>query len=336
MIVPAAIQRTYDDWQRFLQEVANRVEGTLAPFCRDNGFVFEGRVKSLESLAEKVESGRYASWDSLDDLYACTVAVPLSTDETVARDFLHGRFDVLAEKERGSIPKSPDVFRFDSTRVVAKLRALPDTPEESGPSVFSVKFEIQIKSLLEFAWAKTTHALTYKSTLVDWKRYRLSAHLKAVVEQADFLLAGFEGAAQLVPDGWCPELDDKSILRELFESLAQSSQLPTELIPKDWSRFIDNLYVAVQVLTGHHPTSHSRRSLQFREQICVIVKEYFATRSVDDIPRSLSLFQIVLGVLCTSGMFTGQSNNYHILTDDAFAVIFPGVNLPGKTFSTQS
>lgn len=335
MIVPSSLQRLYDQWLIFVEEAGNRVEGTLSVYCRNHGYVFEGRVKSLESVAEKVESGRYSSWDSLEDLYACTVAVPLHTNEATVHQYLGNRFEVLKVKKRGGVPKPPDVFRFDSSKVIARLKRPPGIPSDPGMSAFAVRFEIQVKSLLEFAWSKTTHALTYKSRLVDWKRYRLAAHLKAAVEQADFLLTGFEGAAQLVLDGWCYDVEDKRVLREVFLELARGGHIPSELVPKDWSRFIDNLYTAAQVLTGHYPKSRSDRSLQSRDRICEFVREYFTTTDSRSIPRSLSLFQVVLGVLCSSGMFDGHSDKYHVLVNSPFSSVFPNAALPGGEFSTM-
>jgi ppGpp synthetase/RelA/SpoT-type nucleotidyltranferase len=335
MIVPSAIRQRYDESRPFLMAVQRRVESALLPFCRKNGFVFEGRVKTLESVAEKVESGRYPSWEKLDDLYACTVAVPLADDERVAREFVEKSFTVLEVKERGVVPKPPDVFRFDSTRVLARLRKPPAPPLGKELSIHSIVFEIQIKSLFDFAWSKTTHSLTYKSGMVDWKRYRLTAHLKAAVEQADFLLVGFEQASQLVTEGRCPDIDDKATLKNLFGDLTRSGHIPPESVPKDWSRFIDNVYTALQVFEGNRPTSQGFRRLQCLDLACSVVREFFSGAELRQIPRSLSLFQIVLGALCSSGKFHGHSDHYYILTDDSFSGIFPGAAVPGMDFETR-
>jgi ppGpp synthetase/RelA/SpoT-type nucleotidyltranferase len=333
MIIPSSIWQLYDEWLPFLKEVEIRVESTLLPFCRKEGFIFEGRLKSPDSLAEKIESGRYSSWEKLDDIYACTVAVPLAHDEKIVREKLSSLFDVSDSKERGAIPKPPDVFRFDSTRVIARLRKPPDAQIDKEISIFNILFEVQIKSLFEFAWSKTTHALTYKSSLVDWKRHRLTAHLKAAVEQADFLLVGFEQAAQLVTDGWSHEIKDKSALRTLFQELVRSKQIPTEFVPKDWSRFIDNVYTVLQVLSGERPTGRDTRPIRSLALACDVLRDYFSSTDEKMIPRSLSLFQIVLGVLCSSGKFKGHYNGYYLPRGEAFTTIFPHVVIPGQEFT---
>lgn len=335
MIVHPSVRKHYDEWHPFLVEVEKRVESTLTPFCRKQGFVFEGRLKSLASLSEKIDSGR-SSWESLDDLYACTIAVPLFEDEQIACEALKRNFEILADKKRGSTPKSPDVFRFDSTRITAKLRKPENIILGNEHSIFKVAFEIQIKSLFEFAWTKTTHALTYKTNLVDWKRYRLAAHLKAAVEQADFLLVGFEQAAQLVPDGYAHDVNDKSKIRTLFHDLVETKRIPMELVPKDWSRFIDNVYTALQVISGNGLRGRASRPLNTISSACGILKDYFSANDENKIPRSLSLFQIVIGILCSSAKFDGHCESYYILKGDAFSRIFPAVDLPGSEFSVDS
>lgn len=336
MIVPSIIQQKYDDCFPFLREIERRVEETMIPFCRENGFIFDGRIKTLESAAEKIESGRFSSWDGLDDLYAFTVAVPLSVDEEYVRQYIKNTFEVASIKERGQTPKPPDVFRFDSTRISAKLRSLPGTSVDVEPSIFNIEFEVQVKSLFDYAWSKTTHALTYKSGIVDWKRYRLTAHLKAVVEQADFLLVGFEKAAELVTDGQSPDVADKAAMQQVFRSLVEEKLIPTELVPKDWSRFADNLYTALQVLEGGRPTGRSFRPLRNSDLAFGIIRQYFQTTNGQEIPRSLSLFQLVLGLLCLSGEFEGFSENYYVLAEDSFKSIFPQAKLPGAKFLAQN
>ena len=125
MIIPGAILQKYTDWQPFLVELAKRVEESLYPYCRDNGFVFDGRAKSAESIAEKIESGRFRSWEELDDLYACTIAAPLSGDEAQILQKIQLLFKQVDLKKRGAVPKPPDSFRFDSTRVICTLRLPP-------------------------------------------------------------------------------------------------------------------------------------------------------------------------------------------------------------------
>jgi ppGpp synthetase/RelA/SpoT-type nucleotidyltranferase len=87
------------------------------------------------------------------------------------------------------------VFRFDCTRFIGRLRS-PD--ENTRSPIYDIPFEVQIKSAFEHAWSATTHLLTYKSSEVNWSKLRLTAQLKAAVEQLDTLVLSFEDATKYI------------------------------------------------------------------------------------------------------------------------------------------
>src|ERR1700723_2387375 len=99
MIIPREIRQKISDHVLQIDEVETRVLATLRPFCSKYGFVFDARRKSIESLSEKIETGRFQSWSTLDDLFACTVAVPLPADE-----------------ESVQVCSSSEIFQFQSSR----------------------------------------------------------------------------------------------------------------------------------------------------------------------------------------------------------------------------
>ena len=267
MIVPSVLSSRFEEWKPFILDALKRVEETLVPYARRQGYIFDGRVKTLESLAEKLESGRYNGWPQIEDLYACTIAIPLPDEESNVREFLIEKFDLISSRERGRTAKQPEVFRFDSTRLILRTRKPEIAPREEDPSVFSVSFEVQIKSLYDYAWAKTTHALTYKSNTVEWKRYRLAAHLKAASEQIEFLLRGFDGASQYLVESPWASIRDKKRIGSFFKNSVENGVIPIEVAPKDWSRFSDNIYRGLQALEGHAPTSGGGRELGILEHV---------------------------------------------------------------------
>jgi hypothetical protein len=105
-------------------------------------------------------------------------------------EFLERAFVTVRIKRRGSSNKAPEVFRFDTTRFIGKLR-IPENISTDDP-LYQIQFEVQVPSAFEHAWSVTTHALTYKGEHVEWNRFRLAAQLKAAVEQLDILILAFE------------------------------------------------------------------------------------------------------------------------------------------------
>ncbi|NES18014.1 MAG: hypothetical protein F6K41_03585 [Symploca sp. SIO3E6] len=68
MIYPSILERRYQEYLPFVQEVARRVKDTILNFCENNGYAATYRIKTIESLAEKIETGRFKQWSDLDEL----------------------------------------------------------------------------------------------------------------------------------------------------------------------------------------------------------------------------------------------------------------------------
>ena len=335
MIVPSAVRSRYVAWQDLVRGVQERVEETLIPYTRKAGYVFEGRCKTMESLAEKLESGRYSHWDDIDDLYACTIAVPLPDEEVVVRDYVEEKFVLLRARDKTVVAKRPEMFLFDSTRLICQLRAPASAIGDTVESIFAVKFEVQIKTIYDFAWSKTTHALTYKSHSVDWKRYRLAAHLKAAAEQIEFLLRGFDDASKhLVESPWA-SIKDRRKITEFFQNCVIEGKIPSEVVPKDWSRFSENFYRALQALTGQRPTGDNRKKLEIITHALEVLDNHFATLNPKTFPRSVSLYQYCIGYLASTLDDTKSHKKLYFLDDKNLFEVFPEAadKLPGPLFS---
>jgi hypothetical protein len=117
MFVSTALRQRYEVALPHIEAVASEVRATLYTFCEEKGFAFLSRIKSLDSLAEKIECGRYSTWWELDDLFACTVIIPTLNHELEVEEFCSSAFLLHSARRRGSPEKPFDVFRFDATRL---------------------------------------------------------------------------------------------------------------------------------------------------------------------------------------------------------------------------
>lgn len=325
MIVPRIVFEQYEQSLKLVENAGLRVKDTLVAFCEQQGYLFEGRVKSLESVAEKVESGRYRSWFDIDDLYAASIIIPLPSDEPSVLGFLNDTFTRVRLTKRGQVKKPPDTFRFDSSRFIGRLRA-PDG-FDAGPeaSIYKVQFEIQVKTVFEYAWSKTTHALAYKSQDVSWERLRLAAQLKASVELLDALVLRFDTAVQFVEKGSSFDLQDKKKIYLFFSEKAKAGSIPSEVCPKDWSRFVDNVYRICQFLEGVPPTGRGNARLTQIDKALQIILQELSSLNPLTFPRSISLFQFVLGTLIQSEEWKviPESPGYFLPVTTELMTIFP-------------
>jgi len=316
-MVPNAVRQRYQELEPLLERLAQRVRETVLGYCERANFAYAGRVKSVESVAEKLESGRVRAWSELDDLFACAVVVPDLTCEPEVVDFLRSAFGEQKSRTclRGSRQKQPDVFRFDLTRFVGRLRPPPGSSEED---VHRISFEVQVRSAYEHAWCVSIHSRLYKGTK-DWKRARLAAGLKATVEQADLALLAFDELAASVKRSADPRIDAEAAVVKRLQAWTEEGRIPAEMAPGAWSRLGANLVSLFLSSSGlsdenrGHPKRLVQRAMGALE----------AALAKSPPQRSLSLAQGALGVLAQSELLEPPLRDYTPLITPELVEWFP-------------
>lgn len=120
------------------------------------------RAKTALSLLEKLRRKRYTDPEGqIADLVGVRVITRFRKDVDQCVDVLKGRLNVDAQQ---SVDKRSQLdlreFGYRSVHLVASLADLGiNVPEQTHNSMF----EIQVRSILEHAWAENEHALCYKS-----------------------------------------------------------------------------------------------------------------------------------------------------------------------------
>jgi ppGpp synthetase/RelA/SpoT-type nucleotidyltranferase len=302
MIYPSILDRKYNEYKPFVEKVAKQVKDTLLNFCEKQGYALTSRIKTIASLAEKIETGRFQKWSDLDDLFACTVIIPnLSYEEDVI-NFCKSTFEISKTVKRGQNKKSPDTFKFDSTRIYCRLKKNDDVDRDNELNIYKIKFEIQIKSAFEHAWSVSTHDLVYKNSEIDWKRLRLAAQIKANVEQLDMLILAFEKTSEFIQNNNYNEIKIKHNLATEINKLFETKKIPDELEPKDMSRFCDNLYRLIM--------TNGVSEKEINEIIQKITQKISSTEA-NQIPRSISLFQYFIAILISDKIIKTSIEKYY-------------------------
>ncbi|MBS1723815.1 MAG: hypothetical protein JSS66_12785 [Armatimonadetes bacterium] len=319
MIVSSDLEQAYNRIEPALVRLRSLVRDTLLNYCEVNGLAFLSRQKALGSLSEKVESGRIATWEAVDDLVAATVVVPTLADEGQVISDLGRLFEVVDVRRRASTMKSFDVFRFDATRVIAKLSAAVD--EGQALRVSSILFEVQVRSAFDHAWSVATHALVYKTDNPSWRRQRMAAQMKAVCEQMDSVLLGFEEVSAKIDESEWRRVANVGRIISTLKGLFNEGRLPEELLPKDWSRLGDNIYSLV--------LAHRERD---RDESEVIGEAIAALKEgieglTGNVPRSMSLFQLSMGVLSEGDMLSKRKVGFVHMVDRYSIERFPSTEL---------
>lgn len=122
----------------------------------------EGRVKTEESLKGKLnrKGEKYHSLTDITDIYGARVICFFSDD---VDKFAAAVSKLFVVDEENSVDKravlSPDAFGYLSLHFVFSL------PKNAGyeDDICGIRFELQIRSVLQHAWAEMQHDMGYKS-----------------------------------------------------------------------------------------------------------------------------------------------------------------------------
>ncbi len=177
-----AIMQEYRDLLPRFQEVASQVHDTLKSTIADAGLIvaaLEYRVKSEESLAGKLElkGSKYKSLSDITDIIGLRVITFYIDDVDKVASALERLFDVDWEN---SVDKRKaheiDSFGYLSLHYICSMKGFP------------YRFEIQMRTILQHAWANMNHDTGYKSGVEVPREHlrnlnRLAGMLELVDEQ---------------------------------------------------------------------------------------------------------------------------------------------------------
>jgi hypothetical protein len=178
-----------------------------------------------------------------------------------------------------------------------------------------VVFEVQIRTAFEHAWIVGTHPLTYKTPTVDWRRARLAAQMKAAVEQLDLTLLQFEPLCEGMKESPWPGVQERKSVADLMIRMIDEGIVPREAGPKDMSRFSDNFI---------DMTRASKKKIVLRDALSG-VEAGLRNLSGERFPRSATLLQVCMALLCENGALTGPLERYACHVTPQLRTIFPGI-----------
>lgn len=305
MAVPTRVAEAFRESEEAVRAVERHAGDAIRIYCEDKGYLFSGRRKSLTSLAEKLESGRFEAWSEIDDLYACTIVVPTSSHELNVFQYLEAAFEKIEFRERNTTQKAPETFRFDASRFIGRIRN--EVGQTLVPGASGISFEVQLLTAFEYAWQVATHDLVYKSDRIDWQRARLASQLKAAVEQIEMIIDGFESAVPNIPTSPHPETEAKIQVIETFQRLIDGGVISPELRPESWSRFGDNVFNLVRSFSNRFQAPG--RAIALAE---AAEAELTASGSTRDL-HSGSLFQVVLGLVGSGILDSGRLDSFVVI-----------------------
>ncbi len=212
----------YKAFAKTLEEVLNKAGALYAPLC-----IVQARAKTVSSFAEKiVRKDKYVDpLVDMTDLCGGRIIVHFQSQALKICRFIKENFII---DEANSIDVSSKLrdgeFGYLSIHYIVTPRegSILDIPIDKN--WLDLKAEIQVRTLLQHAWADISHDRIYKANYsIPRKWVRESARLAAVLEKADDAFAGMSETLDAYSNNYsvllCKDKLDAEI--QILETLAK-------------------------------------------------------------------------------------------------------------------
>ncbi|WP_294231649.1 (p)ppGpp synthetase [uncultured Chryseobacterium sp.] len=167
--------------------LGSKVEHLLRRSCRKIPIhQITGRVKTKASLAQKIiKKDKYKSLNEITDILGLRVITYFEDDISKIEEVLNREFTVdwSNSVDKGHI--EIDKFGYKSIHFILQVNDQKAKSKEYA-DYKEIRFEIQLRSILQHSWAEIEHDLGYKSvTDIPEKAQRTFYRVAALLEQAD-------------------------------------------------------------------------------------------------------------------------------------------------------
>lgn len=176
--------------KKTLESFCGRTINLLSDLLHQEGIIIHhigGRTKDPESLNKKIDKklGKYSTLDDITDLVGVRIISYLESDVDVIAKLISKEFNVDLKNSIDKRELNIDQFGYKSLHLVVTLNN-----SRAGLTEYkdykNLKCEIQIRSILQHAWAEIEHDLGYKGKSAIPNQYKRNFNrLAALLETAD-------------------------------------------------------------------------------------------------------------------------------------------------------
>lgn len=232
-------------FDKFKKALLNQVSEVLENENIILGFPIQSRIKSLESIIEKVESGRFnirKSITELQDIIGLRIIILFKKDIEVLSNLISQNLEVL--KQYSTEEKLlENQFGYSSKHFIVKIpKSWSNVPTFKGLENFMA--EIQIRTLSQHTWAEASKELQYKKEdNVPRKLLRSISRVSALLETVDLefdrlLNERADYISQIVEENLDDQLLNVDILSAVLDAnLPQENKIENE----NYSELLEDL-----------------------------------------------------------------------------------------------
>ena len=242
----------YDAWIQAHPTVAADLEAHIIDVLDDAGLTFDRvsvRIKDRMSFARKLANEAYPDYDSFTDAHdviGVRVITFHSSEIPQLKDALSGLFTVVRVIDKAAETAREGRFGYASQHLIVSAKDEPWAAEDGASPKY---IEIQLRTVLQHAWAEFEHDVRYKnqqhpetSSPEVQRAFTLAAGLIELADEQFDKIAGIIGTSGEEVEG---ALDEESLPRVL--SRIVGSQYPTSRV--------DYYHYAIEMLAAHEITT---------------------------------------------------------------------------------
>lgn len=158
----------YHEWVRTHPNSAQDFREAIEDLLNDAGVIFDrvsARVKGWPSLKAKAKKRRVSGelvypepWTDIHDIIGVRITVFHSTEIPEAIEVLGESFTVVRSVDKAALTRISGGFGYGSHHLVLRVtNAIEELAEYEGKT-----FEVQVRTVLQHAWAEFEHDIRYK------------------------------------------------------------------------------------------------------------------------------------------------------------------------------
>jgi predicted RNase H-like nuclease/ppGpp synthetase/RelA/SpoT-type nucleotidyltranferase len=236
--------RAYAEMQPELREVTEGFVALVTTLLDDAGINYlsvTGRAKSVASFAAKADrsvDGRPLYSDPLEeitDLIGVRVITYLHSDVAAVADLLGDQLRVLDDRDMGEETARQGRFGYASRHLLVAV-----DPTRSAPPAYEPlrrrRAQVQVRTILQHAWAEFEHAIRYKGTIPEEhapeldRRFTLAAGLLELADR-EFSMIRDQLQATVTDQSTEPDVTDPRL-----SPVDLATFLANEYADAGWSR----------------------------------------------------------------------------------------------------
>lgn len=163
------ILKEYDEKQALYNDFAASARQLVSTLLTNDAILVHSvthRCKSRQSLDRKISrpDKNYSSLADLTDISAIRITTYFAEDVDLVAKLIEQEFSIdVSESVDKRVSEEPDRFGYSSLHFIASFNPVRSKLKEYR-SFAKMRFEIQIRSILQHAWAEIEHDLGYKSS----------------------------------------------------------------------------------------------------------------------------------------------------------------------------